>query len=126
MSITGTGNFSGFTGTWFPSQLINKELYSSMPQTTYGYYKFRTYNAQGLLFYNSGAQQMLRYRTSAWNFNRTFSHYSTFPVETWIGYYKPTIPQYFGAEVNTINGLGWVPQGTYTTGYGNVIVSYNY
>ena len=90
-----------------------------------------------MLFYNQSSQQMLRwgynnnpqipcFGVGIWSFERTFSHYPTFPIETWIGVYKNTIPLYFCGVVNTINALGWVPQGTYTTGYGNVIVSYNY
>jgi len=126
MTIVGTGNFVGYSGTWKPSQNINKDLYSSqVPSPTYRYYKFRSYTATAMIFYKTTQQKMLWWRGS-WSFSTTFSHYPTYPLETWIGVLSPQQPEYFSGGVNQINGLGWPGEGTYMTNYGNVSITYNY
>lgn len=137
MTIVGTGSFSGFSGTWKASQLFNKALYSRQGSGTYFYNKFKLAGATAMVFYKTTAQQYLFwvpvsnnvlpcYNIGAWNFYRTFSHYPTYPVETFIGTYSATAPQYFCSPVNSINGLGFPPEGTITHGYGSVSITYNY
>jgi len=138
MSIVGTGNFSGYTGTWFPSQNINKDLYQRTAYPTYDYLKFRLFGATAMIFYNTSVSNQMIYWTpqnnpaipcfgiGIWQFKRTFSQYPLYPVETNIGAYRSSVPEYFCGVVNTFGSLGWIPQGTFTESFGSVSITYNY